>query len=163
MNYTPDAGFPYYFELVKDASYLSLFSAFDTFTFLDSIPKEKASYRYAPEKWSIQQIVGHITDHERIKMSRAFLLSRKEAVALWGYDQNRLVANSRFEVMTLEALITDFRAVRKASLSFIQGLSEEQLKIQGMAQQYEITLEDFLKSIIGHEKHHIHIIKEKYL
>ena len=58
-----------------------------------------------PDKWSIKQIVGHITDHERIKIFRAFQLSRNEAVELWGYDQNALVANSRFEELTLYQLI----------------------------------------------------------
>ncbi len=124
---------------------------------------EKAVYRYAPTKWSIKQIVGHITDHERIMIFRAFLMSRNELVELWGYDQNFLIDNSRFDELTLNQLITDFVNVRKASVSFIEALSERQFKIKGMAQQYEITLEDFLKSIIGHEKHHINIIKERYI
>jgi len=163
MAYTPKDGFPYYFDLVKNDDLHTLFSSSSTFTFLKSISEEKASYRYAPDKWSAKQIVGHVTDHERIKMFRAFQLSRKETVQLWGYDQNSLVSNSRFEELTMQQLIADFLAVRKASLSFIDTLSDSQLKIKGRARQYEITLEDFLKSIIGHEKHHINIIKEKYL
>ena len=79
------------------------------------------------------------------------------------YDQNFLVDNSRFEELTLKQLITDFVNVRKASISFIEALSDSQLKIKGMARQHEITLENFLKSIIGHEMHHIKIIKERYL
>ena len=82
---------------------------------------------------------------------------------LWGYDQNFLVNNSRFEELTLQQLITDFANVRSATNSFIATLSKRQLKIKGWAQQNEITLEDFLKSIIGHEMHHISIIKERYI
>ena len=63
----------------------------------------------------------------------------------------------------MEQLITDLLSVRKASLSFIDTLSERQLKIKGRARQYQITLEEFLMSVIGHERHHINIIKEKYL
>lgn len=163
MTYKPEDGFPYYFDLVEDMDSLSLFSSSSTMNFVSSISEEEAVYRYAPNKWNIKQIVGHITDHERIKMFRAFLMSRKEKVELWGYDQNSLVENSRFEALTLQQLITDFQNVRKASISFIEGLSESQLEIKGMARQYEITLEDFLKSIIGHEKHHIAIIKERYV
>lgn len=163
MKYTPKDGFPYYFDLVEDIDYKALFSSEETFTFLNSIPEEKADFRYAPDKWSIKQIVGHITDHERIKMSRAFLLSRKEEVQLWGYDQNFLVDNSRFDELTFQQLTTDFLNVRKASISFIAGLSDSQLKIKGMARQHEVSLENFLNSIIGHEIHHIEIIKKRYL
>jgi len=110
----------------------------------------------------MKEVLGHLTDHERIMTFRAFLMSRNETVTLWGYDQNRLIENSRFDGLTWQQLITDFVNVRKASVSFIEGLSENQLNITGMAQQYEVRLEDYLKSIIGHEQHHINILKERY-
>jgi len=162
MKYTPKDGFPYYYDLAKNEDCRTLFSSPTTFTFLKTINDEKATYRYAPNKWNIKQIVGHITDHERIKIFRAFLLSRKESVQLWGYDQNALVDNSRFNELTYQQLMTDFANVRKATNSFIDTLSEGQLKLKGSARQYEVSLEDFLKSIIGHEIHHVNIIKEKY-
>ncbi|GJM27379.1 MAG: hypothetical protein DHS20C17_00140 [Cyclobacteriaceae bacterium] len=163
LKFSPKDGFPYYFQFVKNKDLETLFSSHSTFSFLKSINEEKAEIRYAPDKWSIKQVVGHITDHERIKMFRAFQLSRKETVQLWGYDQNLLVSNSRFEELTFKQLLNDFESIRKGSISFIQTLSERQLKIKGWAKQYEITLEDFLKSIVGHEMHHINIIKERYL
>lgn len=163
MKYTPKDGFPYYFDLAKDMDCPSLFSDSSTSRLLNSISEEKAVYSYAPDKWSIKQVVGHIIDHERIKMFRAFLMSRNEQLELWGYDQNSLVTNSRFEELTFEQLVTDFVNVRKASISFVDSLSEKQLRLKGMARQHEITLEKFLKSIIGHERHHINIIKERYL
>lgn len=163
MVYTTKDGFPYYFDFVKNMGCKPLFSSLSTLKFLNSIDKKKSAYRYAPNKWSIKQIVGHITDHERIMLFRAFVMSRNEAVQLWGYDQNNLVDNSRFETLTIQQLVTDFQQVRNASISFVEALSENQLKIKGMAQLHEITLEDFLKAIIGHEIHHINIIKEKYL
>ena len=163
MRYTPEDGFPYYYNFVNNIKCKQLFSSQSTFTFLNSINEEKSTYRYAPNKWSVKQIVGHITDHERIMISRAFLMSRNQLIQLWGYDQNLLVNNSRFEELTLQQLKTDFLNVRKASISFVETLSEKQLKTKGMAQQYEVTLENFLKSIIGHEMHHLNIIKERYI
>lgn len=162
MSYTPKDGFPYYYSLVRNMDCRTLFSSSSTLRFLESIDEEKSAFRYAPNKWSIKQVVGHITDHERIKIFRAFLLSRNESIELWGYDQNSLVEHSRFDKMTFQQLKTDFHMVRRGSISFLDGLSEDQLKIKGMAQKYEITLEKFLKSIIGHEAHHINIIKERY-
>ncbi|WP_343487560.1 DinB family protein [Allomuricauda sp. d1] len=163
MNYTPKDGFPYYFDLAKGNDLNTLFSSSVNEALLNSISEEKSMNRYAPKKWSIKQIVGHITDHERIKMFRAFQLSRSENVQLWGYDQNLLVANSRFEELTMRQLVNDFSRVRQSSISFVDTLSESQLKIKGWAGQYEITLNDFLISIIGHEIHHVNIIKDKYL
>ncbi len=163
MNYTPEDGFPYYYGLVKHVDCETLFTSSATAALLSSISEQNAVYRYAPNKWSIKQIVGHITDHERIKIFRAFLLSRTAAVALWGYDQDFLVTHSRFDDLTMKQLVDDFVNVRKASISFIDSLSENQLRIKGMAGPYEITLEDFLKSIVGHEEHHLKIIKERYI
>jgi DinB superfamily len=163
MNYAPKDGFPYYLDFVKGKDCLTAFTSETTFTFLKSISEKKSLYRYEPNKWDIKQIVGHITDHERIKTYRAFLMSRKESISLWGYDQNFLVENSCFEELTMQHLITDFMNVRKASISFIEALSENQLRIKGFAGKYEVTLEDFLKSIVGHEMHHINIIKERYI
>ena len=163
MSYTPKDGFPYYFELAKKHDLTALFSTSYTNSLLSSLDEEKAAYRYSPEKWSIKQVVGHITDHERIKMFRAFQLSRKQEVQLWGYNQETLVNNSRFDELTVQQLLTDYHNVRRASQSFVGTLSENQLKIKGWARQYEISLEDFLKSIIGHEIHHLNIINERYL
>ncbi len=163
MKYKPEHGFPYYFEYVKHKDLRLAFSSLSTVTLFNSINEEMATFRYAPDKWSIKQIIGHLTDHERIKMFRALLLSRGETIQLWGYNQELLVDNSRFDDLTILQLVTDFVNVRSASISFIDTLSENQLKMKGLAQQHEIALEDFLKSIIGHETHHIHIIEEKYL
>ena len=162
MNYTPKSGFPYYHNLVKKDDYNQLFTAIDVFTYLNTITEEKAVYRYKANKWSIKQVVGHITDHERIKMHRAFLMSRKQSLELWGYDQNALVENSSFDEQTLKQLIIDFKNVRRASISFIETLTETQLRLKGNAKQYEVTLEDFLKSVIGHQQHHINILKKNY-
>jgi uncharacterized damage-inducible protein DinB len=162
MKYQPKDGFPYYFNLAGRSGIEFFFKSKDTFDFLNSINEAKAEYRYSQDKWSIKQVVGHITDHERIKIFRAFLMSRKDTVELWGYDQNLLVKNSRFDELPYHQLIKDFENVRRSTISFIETLSENQLKIKGMARQDEITLKEFLISIIGHQIHHLNIIKNKY-
>ena len=163
MQYTVQDGFPYYIELLGDLNYRQLFSSQENFALLESISEEQASYRYAPGKWSIKQIVGHINDHERIMTYRALRFSRRDSTQLPGYDQNLLVINSRFDELNLQQLITDLKNVRTATNSFIDSLSEEQLKLKGFAWKYELTVEEFLKATIGHEIHHINIIKDRYL
>jgi len=163
MKYTVGDGFPYYIELLGNLNYRQLFSSQQNIALLESINEEQGCYRYAPGKWSIKQIVGHITDHERIMTYRALRFSRKDTTQLPGYDQNLFVDNSRFDELSLQQLITDFKNVRAATNSFIDSLSEKQLNLKGLAWKYELTVEEFLKATIGHEMHHITIIKDRYL
>lgn len=163
MKHNVNDGFPYYIELVSEKDYLQLFESKETIGLLKSLNESNAAYRYAPDKWSIKQIVGHMTDHERIMTYRALRFSRKDKTTLPGYDQNLLVENSRFDEQSLPQLLNDFENVRNATLSLIRSLSPEQMQLTGTAWKFELTVEAFLKATIGHEQHHIAIIKEKYL
>lgn len=163
MKYSASDGFPYYIELIGDKDYRQLFQSDENLSLLKSLTEEQSKHRYAQGKWSIKQIVGHITDHERIMIYRSLRFSRKDKTVLPGYDQDVLVSNSRFDEQNLGQLLSDFQNVRKASISFIDSLSPEQLSLTGTAWKYELTVEEFLKATIGHELHHVKIIKEKYL
>jgi uncharacterized damage-inducible protein DinB len=163
MKYSVNDGFPYYIEIVGDKDYIQLFLSRENIKLLHSLTEEEGSYRYAPDKWSIKQVIGHITDHERIMTYRALRFSRNDKTLLPGYDQNLLVENSRFDEQSLNQLIGDFENVRNATISFIKSLSPEQLLRTGTAWKYELTVEEFLKATIGHELHHIEVIKQKYL
>ena len=162
-KYTVSDGFPYYIEQLQNADYRQLFVSQDNFALLETISEDKAKYRYAPGKWSMKQIIGHITDHERIMTYRVLRISRKDTTPLAGYDQELLVANSRFDALSWLDLLADFKNVRAATVSLMNTFSEEQFYLKGFVWKFEMTIEDFLKSTIGHELHHINIIKEKYL
>lgn len=163
MKYTVEDGFPYYIELLGDTDYRQQFLSQENFKLLESLTEEQAGFRYAAGKWSIKQITGHITDHERIMTYRALRFSRNDETKLPGYDQNVFVDNSRFDELSLQLLITDLKNVRNATNSFIEGLNEHQLNLKGIAWKYELSVEEFLKATAGHEMHHMNIIKEKYL
>jgi hypothetical protein len=163
MKYSINDGFPYYIELLGDKDYNQLFVSKENINVLKSITEENATFRYAPDKWSIKQIIGHITDHERIMTYRALRFSRNDKTSLPGYDQNTYVDNSRFDEQPVSQLINDLENVRNASISLIRSLSKEQLALTGTAWKYELTVEEFLKATIGHEVHHIDILKKKYL
>jgi uncharacterized damage-inducible protein DinB len=163
MKYSVSDGFPYYIELVGDKDYKQLFRSDENISLLKSLSEEQSGHRYAPGKWSIKQIIGHITDHERIMIYRSLRFSRKDKTALPGYDQDVLVNNSRFDEQTSAQLVNDLENVRKASISFIDSLSSGQLSLTGTAWKYELTVEEFLKATIGHELHHMKIIREIYL
>jgi len=163
MKYTVQDGFPYYVELTEGKDYKQLFASPEIFDFLAPISEEQSQYRYAPGKWSIKQIVGHITDHERIMTYRALRFSRKDETLLPGYEQNLFVENSRFDELSFDELMNDLKNVRAATNSFINALSESQLSLTGKAWKYELTVEEFLKATIRHQLHHIAVLKERYL
>lgn len=163
MKYTVQDGFCYYIELVGNADYKKLFASSSIFDLLHSMSEEQSTYRYAEGKWSIKQIVGHITDHERIMTYRSLRFSRNDKTLLPGYDQDVLVNGSRFDELSFLDLVDDLKNVRAATNSFINGLSDEQLQRTGKAWKFELTVEEFLKAIIGHELHHVAVLKEKYL
>jgi hypothetical protein len=163
MNLTPSDGFPYYISLVGSNDLDQLFRSAENFKFLSSLTDEQVHYRYASGKWSIKQIVGHITDHERIMSYRALRFSRKDATQSPGYDQNLLVENSRFNEMIFKDLLEDFKNVRSATITLMKSFSPEQMACKGMAWKFELTVAETLKATIGHEMHHIKILKEKYL
>nr|HNI28442.1 DinB family protein [Leptospiraceae bacterium] len=118
MKYAVSDGFPYYIELLGEADYLKLFSSLEDFELLETISEEKANYRFAPDKWNIKQIVGHLTDHERIMIYRILRISRKDTAQLAGYDQELFTANSRFNEISYKQILTDFKNVRASSISF---------------------------------------------
>jgi hypothetical protein len=96
-------------------------------------------------------------------MYRALRFSRKDPTPLSGYDQDVLIKNSRFHEMTGAAVLNDFKNVREATLSFIDSLSGDQVKLKGTANNFEISVEDLLAATLGHELHHIRVLHEKYL
>lgn len=163
MNLTVSDGFPYYISLVGSSNLKQLFRSEENFQFLSSLSTEQVNYRYATGKWNIKQIIGHITDHERIMTYRALRFSRKDQTALPGYDQDLFVDNSRSNELEVKDLLTDLRNVRQATLSLFDSLSKEQLLLMGKAWKFELTVEEFFKATIGHEMHHMEVIKEKYV
>jgi uncharacterized damage-inducible protein DinB len=163
MKYTVNDGFPYYIELVGNNDYKALFQSEENIKLLETLTETQASYRYAPGKWSIKQIMGHIIDHERIMVYRVLRFSRKDTTLLPGYDQDLYVDTGGFDELPFSQILSDFKNVRRATNSFIESLTPEKLALTGTAWKYELTITDFLKSIIGHEYHHFEVLKQKYL
>jgi uncharacterized damage-inducible protein DinB len=163
MTLLPSSGFPYYISLVGENDFLALLKSDANHKFFASINEEQSRHRYAPDKWTLKQVLGHITDHERIMSYRALRFSRKDPTILPGYDQDLFVENGRFDQRTWAELVNDHKNVRQATLSLIGSLSEEQYLYKGLAWKYELPVSDVLKATVGHEIHHVKIIRERYL
>ncbi|GEM62446.1 DNA damage-inducible protein DinB [Sphingobacterium faecium NBRC 15299] len=130
--------------------------------FLDTIPEEKGDYRYAEDKWSIKEVIGHILDNERIMAYRALRFSRNDMKELLGYDQEYFIQNSRYSERTLASLSKEFVHLRKANMFLFENFSEPELERKGMASERLTSVKALLYVIAGHLNHHRIIIQERY-
>ncbi|MFZ0480125.1 MAG: DinB family protein [Terriglobales bacterium] len=119
--------------------------------------------RYAPGKWTVKEVVGHICDCERIMSYRALRIGRGDATPLAGFDENAFVANAPFARQPLSDLIEDFIAVRRATLSLFRNLDEAGWSRRGVANNNEVTVRALAYIVAGHELHHRRMLQEKYL
>jgi hypothetical protein len=119
--------------------------------------------RYAPDKWSLKEVLGHVNDTERIMSYRALRISRGDVTPIEGYEQDDYVRNGPFARRPLADLIEDYIAVRRATVSLFRNLDEPAWSRRGIANKNEVTVRALAYIIAGHELHHRQIIEEKYL
>jgi len=119
--------------------------------------------RYAPGKWSVKEVLGHVCDAERIFSYRALCIARGDSTSLPGYDENAYVANAPFSRHPLTDLIEDFIAVRRSTLSLFRNFEDDAWMHRGKANNYEVTVRALAYIIAGHELHHRLALQEKYL
>jgi len=119
--------------------------------------------RYAPDKWSLKEVLGHLNDTERIMSYRALRIARADATPIEGYEQDDFVRNSPFLRRPLADLIEDYIAVRRATLSLFRNLDEVAWTRRGVANNNEVTVRALAYIIAGHELHHRRILEERYL
>lgn len=130
---------------------------------LKNLPEEKLTYRYAEGKWTIKELIQHITDAERILSYRALRFSRNDTTDLPGFDEDLYVDNSNGNERSIEDLLKEFKLVRKATLSLFKSFSVEMLKKTGTINGEDMSVRALGFIIAGHQTHHLKIIKEKYL
>lgn len=122
-----------------------------------------AGLTYAPGKWTLKEVIGHLIDDERIFAYRALCIARGDDRPLAGFDENAYVAATRFESRDLRSLIDEYRTVRAASVSFFASLSTEEWLRRGIVNGYEASVRGLAFHMAGHELHHLHVIRERYL
>ncbi len=125
---------------------------------------EKAfNRRYAPGKWSLKEVVGHLIDTERLFSFRALCIARGETQSLPGFDQDDYVAAGSFGARTVESLLVEYGAVRSSSIQLFENLDPSVWSNEGTANEVSFTVRAIAFIIAGHEAHHIGVIQDKYL
>lgn len=135
-------------------------SAFSSF--LNAIA-EKGDYAYAPNKWTIKELAGHIIDTERIMVYRLVCFARNETAVLPGFDEDNYVTNGFFKNRSVFSLAEEFAALRKANMFLIKTLNEEELDRTGNANGKNTSVRALVYILAGHVIHHTNIINERYL
>ncbi len=123
----------------------------------------KADFRYAPGKWSVKEVLGHVNDTERIMTYRALRVSRGDKTPMAGFEQDDYVRDGNFGQRTLPDLVAEFADIRKATVSFVRHLDAEAGARRGTANYDVISARALPYFIAGHELHHRRVLLERYL
>jgi hypothetical protein len=134
-----------------------------TLAYLRSLPASAGDKRYAPDKWSVKEVVGHVIDIERVFGHRALFFARNVAGPLPGIEQDDWMKVVNFGTRTLEDLADEFETVRKSSLYFFRHLDDDAWVRRGIASEREFTVRAIAYIILGHERHHLEILKARYV
>jgi hypothetical protein len=137
--------------------------AVETIALFEGISNEQSLGRYAPDKWSIREVVGHINDAERLFASRAFWFARGFEAPLPDFDQNVAAAAAGAHGRAWGSLVNEFRTVRAATLSLFRNLPEDAWIRRGISSNNPITVRALAYVLAGHAAHHVSVLRERYL
>ena len=135
----------------------------ETARFLAGLTPDQAAHRYAPGKWSIKEIIGHLTDAERIFAHRALRYACGDATPLPGFDETVYTPAGEFDDRTLEDVAADLRAARASTVALFHGLPAHAMTRAGTASDAHVTVRALAWITAGHELHHLNVIRERYL
>lgn len=143
-------------DIVKD--YAAQIAAF-----YNALPEAKADYAYASEKWTVKDVLQHVTDTERIFSYRLLRIARNDKTPLPGFEENDYAANAGASARSLASLKEEFNAVRAATDLLLLSLTEEQLNHTGVTFHTEVSANAIAYVLYGHLLHHKEILEERYL
>lgn len=153
-----------YISLVQDENILTTLDhqRRQTMTLLSCRDERDGNFRYAPDKWSAKEVLGHVCDTERIFAYRALRISRADTTPMEGFEQDDYVRNGPFAQAPMAEMIEDYIAVRRATITLLRNLDEAAWLRRSTANKNEVSVRALAYIIAGHELHHRRILEEKY-
>jgi uncharacterized damage-inducible protein DinB len=154
-----------YASKVPEGDILELMSSEleETLSLLASVPEDRETYRYGPDKWSIREAVGHMIDTERTFAYRALWFARSSPDPLPGMQQDDWAATSNAHERPLADLASEFEAARRSNLAMFAGFDEETASRTGVASGCTFSVRAIAYIVVGHEIHHRRILSERHL
>lgn len=159
---------PYYAKYIAQVPEGDLLASLEsqleaTVALLDTFGEAGAGTRYAPGKWSVKEVVGHVADAERIFAYRALAAARGETTSLPGFDENAYVVGGAFDARTLNSLLGELTAVRRATLSLFRNFTDADLGRRVVANGVPVSARALAWIIAGHEQHHVALLRDRYV
>ncbi len=127
-----------------------------------AVPRDRETFRYAPDKWTVRQVVGHTADAERIFSYRLLRIARGDQTPLPGFEEKDYVRHGGFEARALADVTADWAAARGATIALVRGLSADVWNRRGTASGQAVSARALLYIIIGHVAHHVAVLRERY-
>ncbi len=135
----------------------------ETMSLLSQVPESQAGRAYAPGKWTLKEVVVHMSDAERVFAYRLLRIGRGDRTPLAGFEQDEWIPLSGANDRTLASLVDEFATVRAATVQLVGNLPVDAWERRGTASGHEISVRALVYICAGHELHHQRIIREKYL
>lgn len=159
------AGYQQYFDLVPQGDYSSLLkqNTIETSKYFESIPEDKLGYRYAADKWTIKEVFMHIIDTERVFSYRGLVAARGDQSPHYRMDEQLYAGNVDVSRRSRQSLLAEFAAVRASTQLLYENLSDDQSKLPCNIVPHPMTARAIGYFLIGHVKHHLNIIEQRYL
>jgi len=154
-----------YVSLVGESEIIDVLESqqFEMLELFKNIDEEKSLFAYAEGKWSIKELIGHLTDGERIFAYRALRISRADRTPIEGFEQDGYIENSNFNKTPLAALIDELILSRQANLILFKNLTDEAWQRTGTASENPVSVRALAYIMAGHIRHHLKILAERYL
>ena len=130
---------------------------------LGVLDESKALHRYAPGKWTVKEVVGHVIDSERVFSYRAMRIARADVTPLPGYDENQFVANASFNSRALADLLGEFEHLRRGNMHLFASFNADEAARRGTANKLPVSVRAIIYITAGHAAHHLGILRDKYL
>jgi len=128
-----------------------------------NVSKKQSLFRYAPEKWSVREVLGHIIDAERIFSYRTLCFARNDMKEFHGFDENEYISKSNYNEIKLSELIDEFSELRNSNVIMFRNFSDEMWLRTGRANNNSFTVRAMAYIMVGHVNHHIGVLKDRYL
>lgn len=157
--------FDYYIALNAGDDIVAIYEAqlSEMIAIFENISPEKAEFAYQEGKWNIKELLGHLTDTERIMSYRAMCIARRDETSFPGFDEDEYVRQGHFSHRSLGNILAEFISVRKATIALAATFNTEDMLHIGTANGVKTDVSAILYMIAGHATHHLKVLKDKYL
>lgn len=129
---------------------------------LAGLGEQQALHRYAEGKWSVKDVVNHMTDAERVFSYRLLRVARGDARPLQGFDENAFALDARADKRAMASLVDEFVAVRQSTLALVRSLRPEVWTRTGTANAAPVSARSLAAVIAGHVEHHMKVLADRY-